>query len=65
MQDFLKSSGYRAADVIGSNEATRTFVTSNGGKYVLSPRGTKIRTLSGPLTPSELKEEESGGDEEE
>jgi len=52
-QRFLKLSGYRASDVIGSNPKARRFITSNGGKYALSPNGKSIRTLSGPDAPKQ------------
>lgn len=47
---FLSRSGYTAEDVLAHNEKTRLFVTSNGGKYHLSPKGT-IRILKGPNYP--------------
>jgi len=47
---FLKLSGYEKEDILASNERTRTFVTSNGGKYVLGKGG--IRTLKGPDYPN-------------
>lgn len=59
---FLKVSGYKSSDILGTNEDTRTFVTANGGKYVISPKGTKIRVLSGPATPAML---EAAAEEEE
>lgn len=55
---FLKVSGYRASDVLGSNAANRTFVTANGGKYLLSPKGTRLRVLSGPPYPNSQEEAE-------
>lgn len=56
LTNFLKLSGYRAGDVTGSNEDRRTFVTSNGGKYQLSPKGTQLKVLSGPLPPKAEEE---------
>jgi hypothetical protein len=49
---FLKITGYEASDILGSNAERRTFVTKNGGKYELSPKGTRVRVLSGPNPPS-------------
>jgi hypothetical protein len=48
---FLKITGYSERDIIGENPSTRVFVTSNGGKYVLSPKGTAVRTIQGPDAP--------------
>jgi uncharacterized protein (DUF1330 family) len=48
---FLKASGYSESDVLAHNPKTLTFVTSNGGKYVI--RGGKLRTLMGPPYPKE------------
>lgn len=62
---FLKLSGYKASDIVGENASTRTFVTGNGGKYVLSPKGTKLRILSGPNTPAMLEAEAEEEEEEE
>jgi hypothetical protein len=53
---FLSRSGYDAADVEGHNEKTRVFVTSNGGKYVLTKDS--IRTISGPEYPKAVEEAE-------
>lgn len=50
---FLKLTGYTEKDLLGFNPATRTFVTSNGGKYVLHPKGTSYRKLLGPDAPQE------------
>lgn len=47
---FLKASGYKANDVDGQNDRTRTFVTTNGGKYQLLRSG-KVRRLQGPFHP--------------
>lgn len=58
LKQFLKLTGYEESDVIGSNTSTRTFVTGNGGKYELSPKGTRVRVLSGPNPPGR-----EGGDE--
>ena len=52
---FLKLSGYKKDDVIGHHDGRRTVVTSNGGKYEVSPKGKRLRTLSGPSTPKELE----------
>lgn len=51
---FLKLSGYKAADISGSNQARRTFVTTNGGKYLVSKTGKALRHLLGPATPKSL-----------
>lgn len=55
---FLELSGYEDSDIIGANAERRTFVTSNGGKYEVSPKGKKLRRLAGPPTPVELEPEE-------
>lgn len=60
---FLDLSGYEKSDVIGHNDERRTVVTSNGGKYEVSPKGKKLRTLSGPATPAELEANEEAEDE--
>jgi hypothetical protein len=49
---FLKVSGYKEADVIGHSDERRTVVTSNGGKYEVSKKGTKLRKILGPDTPA-------------
>jgi len=54
---FLKASGYKESAVDGQNNKTRTFVTTNGGKYQLLKSG-KVRTLSGPAYPKEVAGEE-------
>lgn len=58
LASFLKITGYKQADVIGSNESRRTFVTSNGGKYVMNKKGTTVRVISGPVYPSVREEAE-------
>jgi hypothetical protein len=60
---FLKLSHYKKEDVIGHHDGRRTVVTSNGGKYEVSPKGKRIRVLSGPETPATL--EEAAAEEEE
>jgi len=50
---FVKLSGYKASDLIGSRGSTRTFVTSNGGKYQLNQKGNELTTLQGPPYPKE------------
>ena len=50
---FAKLSGYKTSDLIGSRGATRTFVTSNGGKYQLNQKGNELTTLQGPPYPKE------------
>ena len=62
---FLKLSGFKEADILGSNEDSRAFVTSTGGKYAVSKSGKSLRTLSGPPTPNEKKAAEEEGEEEE
>lgn len=52
---FLDLSGYKASDIIGSNDERRTVVTANGGKYEVSKKGTRLRKLSGPDTPADLE----------
>lgn len=52
---FLKLSGYAEADLMGSNQARRSFVTTNGGKYVLIKKDKAVRVLSGPPTPNMIK----------
>ena len=59
---FLAITGYKASDVIGSSADRRTFVTSNGGKYELSPKGKKVRVLSGPIPLGPKKDEEEDDD---
>ena len=51
-KNFLILTGYKVSDIIGFNEASRIFVTSNGGKYQLSKKGTQVKVLSGPNPPS-------------
>ena len=53
LERFLKLSGYRESDLTGYDAKARRFVTSNGGKYALSPSGKNIRTLSGPDYPKQ------------
>lgn len=48
---FLKLSGYKKSDVIGSNESRATFVTDNGGSYKLVEKGKRIEVLAGPPFP--------------
>lgn len=60
---FLKLSGYDEADIIGSNESRRTFVTTNGGKYVVNKKGTVIRILQGPAYPKMVEAAEEEDDE--
>lgn len=48
---FLQLSGYKVEAITGSNQARRTFVTSNGGKYAISKSLRAIRTIQGPDTP--------------
>jgi hypothetical protein len=60
----LKVSGYKEAQVMGSSEARRTFSTDNGGKYLLSKKGTNVRVISGPPTPKQQEEAEEGAEEE-
>jgi hypothetical protein len=55
---FLKVTGYKESDIIASTESRRTFVTENGGKYLLSPKGSKVRVIAGPAYPNILKEAE-------
>lgn len=50
VDEFLKRSGYKREDVLGSSAERRTVVTSNGGKYVVARDG-GIMVLSGPATP--------------
>lgn len=61
---FLKLSGYKEADLIGSNEARRCFVTSNGGKYVVTKSGKGIRPdFTGPDYPNLVPDDEEEEDE--
>jgi hypothetical protein len=55
--NFLKLTGYTSKDVIAQNETARIYVTSNGGKYQLSAKGTQVKVLSGPLPPKATEEE--------
>jgi len=59
MTVFLKNTGYSETNVLSSNPAKRTVVTSNGGKYQVMRNG-RVRTLSGPSYP---KEQKSGEEE--
>lgn len=52
---FLKASGFKVTDILDSNPKTRVFVTNDGGKYRLTPKGRVLR-LSGPLFPKEVDE---------
>lgn len=58
VERFIELSGYKKSDVVGHNDERRTVVTANGGKYELSPKGTKLRKLSGPDTPADRESEE-------
>ena len=60
---FLELSGYKAGDVIGHSDERRTVVTSNGGKYEVSKKGTKLRKLAGPDTPASLAAVEEEDDD--
>lgn len=53
VERFLSLSGYDKGDVIGHSDERRTVVTSNGGKYEVSKKGSKLRKLSGPDTPAD------------
>jgi hypothetical protein len=50
---FLELTGYEEDDVIGSNFKSRTFVTSNGGKYEMNKAGKVIKVVAGPNPPDE------------
>lgn len=60
---FLKLSGYQKSDIIGSNQARRSFVTANGGKYNLTKSGKAIRIQSGPAYPKLVEKAEEEEDE--
>jgi hypothetical protein len=62
LDNFLKLTGYKASDIVGSNIARRTFVTSNGGKYIVNRNGKAVRVALGPDYPNSKKTEE--GDDE-
>jgi len=49
---FLSRSGYKPTDILVFSNQSRTFVTSNGGKYQLTKNG-GIRTLKGPNYPKQ------------
>lgn len=51
LEIFCKRSGYSPEDVLAQNEKNRVFVTTNGGKYVLTASG--VRRILGPTTPKE------------
>jgi len=55
---FIKLSGYKAADIIGSNK-TGVFVTDNGGKYSMDKAGKVLTTKSGPAYPNQTADEEA------
>jgi len=58
IERFCKLSGYQKSDILGSNK-NGTFVTSNGGKYVMDKAGKKLKVSSGPAYPNlEPAEEE-------
>jgi hypothetical protein len=46
-QQFFDATGYGPADILSLNYSTRTFLTRNGGKYVVNSDGT-IDHLDGP-----------------
>lgn len=52
---FLLLSGYTAADILGSSESRRSFVTHQGGKYVVSKSGKSLRKILGPNTPKQMR----------
>ena len=57
---FRQLTGYKAGDILSSNLKRKIWVTSNGGKYQMDPKGTKVRVLQGPLPPKDssvVKEE--------
>ena len=57
---FRQLTGYKSADILASNLKRKIWVTSNGGKYQMDPKGTKVRVLHGPPPPkvsSVVKEE--------
>jgi len=56
IEAFCKLSGYKSADIIGSNPTTRVFITSNGGKYALSASLKVLRSLNTVPTPKKQKE---------
>lgn len=60
---FLRVSGYKSSDVIGHSDERRTVVTSNGGKYEVNKKGTRVLKLLGPDTPATL--EAAAGEEDE
>jgi len=61
---FLELSDYERRDVNGFNVERRTVVTTNGGKYELSAKGTRLRKLSGPDTPAMIAEASEEEEEE-
>lgn len=61
---FLDLSGYEDRDVLAVNDSRRTVVTSNGGKYEVSPKGTRLRKLSGPDTPEMIAAAQEEEDDE-
>jgi hypothetical protein len=52
LKRFLSASGFKASEVDGQNDRTRTFVTTNGGKYQLLRNG-NVRRVQGPRFPKE------------
>jgi len=53
---FLKLSGYKKEDILGSNR-TGVFVTDNGGKYSMDKAGKTLTTKAGPAYPNQEPEE--------
>jgi hypothetical protein len=61
---FLELSDYEKKDVHGFSKERRTVVTTNGGKYEISPKGTRVRVLQGPDTPAMIAEASEEDEEE-
>lgn len=45
--EFFEATGYGSSDLLSLNYSTRTFLTTNGGKYQVGSNGSVIR-LAGP-----------------
>ena len=51
IDEVVEAFGLTSKDVLSTNDRTRAFVLSNGGKYQVARNGRSIRHLAGPNIP--------------
>lgn len=59
---LLKLTGFKKNEITGYSSASRTIVTSTGGKYTLKKSGRTVRTISGPPSPAEQQQDQEEED---